>query len=401
MVNPASSGTLSPFTMPTTTRLVAGQPSWTLRSSDVEAAVTVLGGQLGPVTFDRRRRRIQPFSVAPWVEESEARRLPPILRALRGDFFCLPFGANADPYQSERHPLHGETANARWKLVTLESGKSVARLCCRLATRVRPGRVEKVIELRAGQNVVYCRHTISGMRGPMCLGHHAMLRFPDEAGSGVISTSPFALGQVFIQPTERPEQRGYSWLKPAAEFDSLERVPTITGEHADLTRFPARRGFEDLAMILSQPELPFAWTAVTFPRDRFVWFAIKDPRVLRGTIFWISNGGRHYPPWNGRHVNVLGLEDITGYFHLGLAASAQPNPFSRRAFPTTVMLDPATPLAVNYIMAVALAPAGFDRVTTITPLRNGSGVELKAASGRTAAAPLDLAWLGLTDPVEA
>lgn len=387
--------------MPATKRLIAGQSSWTLRSSDVEVAVTEVGGQLGPVTFDRRRRRIQPFSVAPWAEEAEARRLPPILRALRGDFFCLPFGANAEPYRSEQHPLHGETANAKWKLVALQSAKHVTRLCCRLATRVRPGQVEKLIELRAGQNAVYCRHTLSGLGGPMCFGHHAMLRFPDESGSGVISTSPFALGQVFIEPTERPEQRGYSWLKPAAEFDSLERVPTISGECADLTRYPARRGFEDIAMVLSQPDLPFAWTAVTFPQERFVWFALKDPRVLRGTVFWISNGGRHYPPWNGRHVNVMGIEDITGYFHLGLAASARPNPFSRRGFPTTLRLDPASPLAVNYLMAVALVPAGFDRVAAITPLRDGSGVELKAASGRAATAPLDLSWLGLSDTVEA
>jgi hypothetical protein len=232
------------------------------------------------------------------------------------------------------------------------------------------------------------------MRGPVCFGHHAMLRFPDETGSGVLSTSPFALGQVFIEPTERPENRGYSWLKPGAEFASLERVPTITGQPADLTRYPARRGFEDLAMILSQQDLPIAWTAVTFPRERHVWFAIKDPRVLRGTIFWMSNGGRHYPPWDGRHVNVMGIEDVTSYFHLGLAASAQPNPFSRRGFPTTVTLAPQRPLVVNYVMAVALVPAGFDHVAAIVTRADGEGVDLQAASGKTASVPLDLGWLG-------
>jgi len=374
-------------------RLIAGQPSWTLRSSEVEAAVTELAGQLGPVTFDRRRRRIQPFSIAPWAEEPQARALPPILRALRGDFFCLPFGANATPFKSERHPLHGETANAKWKLTNLETTKELSRLRCHLDTRVRPGRVEKIIELRSGQNAIYCRHVISGMRGPLCFGHHAMLRFPDEAGSGVISTSPFALGQVFVEPTERPENRGYSWLKPGAEFASLERVPALTGEAADLTRYPARRGFEDLAMILSRPELPFAWVAVTFPGERHVWFAMKDPRVLRGTIFWISNGGRHYPPWDGRHVNVLGIEDVTSYFHLGLAESARPNPFSRRGFPTTATLDPKRPLVVSYLMAVALVPRGFDRVAAIEPGADGDSVELQAMSGKTVSVPLDPGWL--------
>jgi len=81
--------------------------------------------------------------------------------------------------------------------------------------------------------------------------------------------------------------------------------------------YPARRGFDDLVMLSADPDLPFAWNAVTFPAQRYVWFSLRDPRVLRHTIFWISNGGRHYAPWNGRHTGVLGLEDITSYFHMG------------------------------------------------------------------------------------
>jgi hypothetical protein len=120
---------------------------------------------------------------------------------------------------------------------------------------------------------------------------------------------------------------------------------------------------------------------------------MKDPRVLRGTIFWISNGGRHYPPWDGRHVNVLGIEDVTSYFHLGLAESARPNPFSRRGFPTTATLDPKRPLVVSYLMAVALVPRGFDRVAAIEPGADGDSVELQAMSGKTVSVPLDPGWL--------
>ena len=32
----------------------------------------------------------------------------------------------------------------------------------------------------------------------------------------------------------------------------------------------------------------------------------------------IVNGGRHYPPWNGRHVNVLGVEEQTAKSVAGL-----------------------------------------------------------------------------------
>ncbi|MDQ3815760.1 MAG: hypothetical protein M3347_17750 [Armatimonadota bacterium] len=372
---------------------ILGQPSWRLASDEVEAYVTEIGGHLGPVTFDRQKRRIQPYSVAPWAEEKLGPEIPPILKALRGDFFCLPFGGNEKPFRGERHLPHGESANARWKFESLERVGERTCLHLSLNTQVRPGHIDKRISLVAGHNAVYSQHIISGMSGPMNLGHHATLRFPDEPGSGVISSSPFVYGQVFVEPTELPEKRGYSMLEPGAEFDTLERVPTITGEETDLSRYPARRGFEDIAMIVADAAQPFAWTAVTFPRQRFVWFALKDPRVLRETVFWLSNGGRHYPPWNGRHVNVMGLEEVTAYFHHGLAESARPNPLTEKGFPTTVRLHPQQPLVVNYIMAVATIPAGFDRVAAIEPNEDKNAVVLRASSGKTVRTALDVSFI--------
>ena len=121
-------------------KIILGQPSWRLASDRVEAFVTQLGGHLAPVTFDRRGRKIAPYSVAPWAEEKLDRKMPAILRALRGDFFCLPFGGNAAPFRGEKHPMHGETANAKWRLEAEESnGAGRHRLHLSLKTRVRPG----------------------------------------------------------------------------------------------------------------------------------------------------------------------------------------------------------------------------------------------------------------------
>jgi len=192
---------------------------------------------------------------------------------------------------------------------------------------------------------------------------------------------------------ELPEQGGYSSLKAGAEFRSLAKVPAANGGTADLTRFPARRGFEDLVLLVSEAKAPFAWTAVTFPKERFVWFALKDPRVLRQTVFWLSNGGRHYPPWSGRHVGVMGLEEVTSYFHLGLAESARPNPLSRKEIPTCIRLTPDQPLVVRYIMGVAQVPAGFDRVVSIEPKAQNRGITLRSASGKKTEAALNLDFL--------
>ena len=118
---------------------------------------------------------------------------------------------------------------------------------------MRAGQVDKFITLIPGHNAVYSQHVISQMSGAMNLGHHAMLKFPDRPGSGIISTSRFVYGQVYPEPMENPADRGYSILKPAAPIASLRRVPTITGESADLTRFPARQGFEDIVQLVSDP----------------------------------------------------------------------------------------------------------------------------------------------------
>jgi hypothetical protein len=328
------------------------------------------------------------LGVPPWWKETWPPGTPPILQVLRGDFFCLPFGANATAFRGERHLLHGETANARWRFGGIETGRDRVTLRLTLRTRVRPGRVEKRVSLVHGHNVVYCQHVVSGMRGPMCYGHHAMLRFPDRPGSGVLSCSGFKHGLTPPEPIERPEARGYSLLQPGSQFKDLRRVPTVTGERADLSRFPARRGFEDVALLVTRPRRPFAWVAMTFPTERYVWFALKDADVLRATLLWFSNGGRHYPPWNGRHVNLLGIEDITGYFHYGLAESARANPLTRRGEITCRQLAPDQPLVVNYVMGLALVPAGFDRVARLEPQAGADAVVLTSAAGARVCVPL-------------
>jgi hypothetical protein len=371
--------------------IVHGQPSWSFHSDTVHAHLTQLGGHLGPVTFRLGHRIVAPFSVAPWAEEKIAPDTIDLLRALRGDFFCAPFGGNGRVWKGEQHPTHGQTANGKWQLAAFESAGERLTLHATMDTTIRRGRVDKFVSLIEGHTAVYQRHVLSGMRGPMDVGHHAMVKFPDEPNSGIVSTSRFVHAQVFPDAFEEPANRGYQSLVPGARFTRLDRVSLLSGGYADLTRYPARRGFEDLVMLTADPKLKLAWNAVTFPKQRYVWFALRNPRVLRHTILWISNGGRHYAPWNGRHVDVLGIEDVTAYFHYGLAESAQPNPLSRRGIPTALQLNPKQPTSVSYIVGVAEIPKGFDQVRAIHPVEGG--VELVAASGQRARTSVALNFL--------
>jgi hypothetical protein len=371
-------------------RTIHGASSWRIANDVVDAWLTRDGGHLGPVHFKTVRGVIQPFSVAPWFPRAIAPDMPGVLRNLRGDFFCLPFGGNATPWRGEHHPVHGETAEACWRLVGRVQSNGATELIARLRTQVRPGVITKRVRLVPGQTVLYCSHEIAGMDGPMCLGHHAMLRFPDHAGAGRIACSGFRFGQVLPAQFENPAHGGYSSLRPGAIFRDLRRVPREAGGYADLTRYPAREGFEDLVLLATRSSGPLAWVAVTFPGEGYLWFALKNPKQLVSTLFWHSNGGRHYPPWNGRHRRVLGLEDVTAFFDLGLAASARPNPLSRRGVPTTLTLRPGRPLRIPYVMGVTAIPRGFDTVRRVRFGRDH--IVFVSTSGKTVRQPVNLSF---------
>ena len=375
------------------TQRVLGMESWHLVSSTVEAFLTKTGGHLAPVRFKLGKTVIEPYAIAPWHSEKVDRSTPTILRVMRGDFFCMPFGGNAKAWEGEQHPVHGQTANDPWTLVSLEHEKKATLGHFRMKTKIRPAVVDKEILLRDGQTVVYQRHTIRGGCGPMPMGHHPILSFPEEHGSGIISTSKFVFGQVFPGMFEFPDTGGYQALQPGSEFKSLKKVPTATGSTTDLTHYPARRGFEDLVMMVADKRLPFAWTAVTFARQGYVWFAIRDPKVLRNTILWISNGGRHYAPWNGRHHCAMGIEDVTACFHMGLTESAGKNALTQRGYPTSLMLTPESPTVINYISGVVAIPHGFDHVQTIEASDDQQTLTLTSASGKSVRTSVDVAFL--------
>lgn len=369
-----------------------GQPSWRLQNNVVDARIAVAGGMLAPVTFRLPGgREISPFAVAPWAEEKLTVELPPLLKGLRGDFFCAPFGGNAEPFRGEKHPPHGEPANSNWTFdETTQAGDAVT-FHAHLETRVRRGRIDKRLTLREGHTAVYCEHVLQGYSGPMSIGTHPCVQFPDREGAGHVSVGGWRWGQVLPVEFESPAAKGYASLKIGARFRSLDKVPLANGGWADLTRYPARRGFEDLVMLMGEGRGAFGWSAIAYPEERYAFLQIKNPRVLRHTVLWHSNGGRHMEPWNGRHVNVLGVEEVTANFHLGLAASAKPNAVSKAGYPTTVKLDPRRTLRVAHVLAVVAIPRGFDRVVGVRAV-NG-GVELVARSGKTARAALDLGFV--------
>lgn len=343
------------------------QASWILLSDEVELAVTQLGAHIAPVSFHRQSGSpVQPYYVNPWHGEADADLPAPVLVPLRGDFFCLPFGGNVASFNGESHPPHGEPAGSKWSLVSQVKTRHVTTLEISHHPMVRPGKITKRISLVDGQNIIYTQEILAGFEGAMPLGHHAILKVPEKEGALRVATSPFSFGMTCPALFSDPRNREYQSLAIGRRFTDLKKVPLLWQEptEADLTVFPARRGFTDLLSVFSQSlHGQPAWTTATNLEAGYLWFSLKDPAVLPSTLFWIENGGRHGPPWNGRN-SCLGLEDTCSYFADGLKASCEPNLLNQAGVPTAVTLSPTQPTLINYLQGVARIPEGFEQVAS-------------------------------------
>jgi len=344
--------------------------SFALRSDSVSLAVTEIGGHLSDVVFTLEDgRSINPMHVAPWADEELPQDTPAIIRMLRGDFFCAPFGSS--DLLPDMPFVHGLPANGTWQVTTSRP----ASVDATLGGTVMGATVAKHVELRPCETMIYQRHTMSGGSGRLPIGHHAMLRANHELQLGF---SPWTLALTTPEPDETPPH-GRSLLRNNRAIADLQRAERMDGGTVDLTRFPTPEGYESILMLLADRSPSFAWTAATCADEGWVWFALKDPRVLPQTLIWLSNGGRDYAPWNGRHRRAIGLEEICGYFHLGHAASTTDNPVAASGSPTAVALSPDNPLVVSTLFGIAAVPDGFGRVVDIVP--TDGGVKLTDTAG--------------------
>ena len=343
--------------------VVDGQSVYELKNGNVALFVTETGGHMTALFARAGERLIAPYHTTPWQEEG-LKLNPPILRVLRGDFFCLPFGGNGEAFNGETHLPHGETANGQWEHRGSVTHGDLMQLNLVLETKVRPGKVSKVLTLIAGHPAIYSTHKIEGFAGPAPLGHHATLALPETEGAFRVATSPIRFGLTNPTLFSDPAKREYQSLAIGARFNDLRRVPQLFKDapDADCTRFPARRGYADLLCVVNDGDnrTP-AWTAAVNVEAGYLWFALKDATLLPTTVLWIENGGRHGEPWRGRN-NCLGLEDVCAHFADGLAASARDNTLTKEGVQTAVQLHADRPTSVHYIQGAVTTPPGFEVV---------------------------------------
>jgi hypothetical protein len=315
------------------------------------AELQCLGAMLAPVVFSAPGQAdFAPMQVAPWADEPGAEVLPGILRRLRGEWPCVPFGATDCPPElpSGWQPKaagdswgHGYGVNHDWTWLPPTDASVLALTITtpdgtRLVRRVRAIVDAPALELELVVEVSAPR------RWPIAL--HPTLRL--DAGRVALHV-PHA-GKGITYPV--PANPGVSLLAPNQTFDHLNAVPRADGSVADLAHYPQTIDSEELLQLqdISGPVtmhyLDAGW-ALTLDWDR---------ALLPDLMLWVSHRGRRHAPWNGRHW-ALGLEPLNGVFDLGrVATPPAEHPLADHA---GIALVPGVPWVLRYRIAAQPRPA--------------------------------------------
>lgn len=363
-----------------------------LSTNGISVDVTPLGGMLSGLEIVRDGHRIRPLHRAPWVGSHEAmpEGAAPHLAVLEGDFFCAPFGATDEPGV----PAHGWPANGHWRQAAAErAGDGAVTGVWQLDEAVRGARVEKRVTLRPSHPLVYQEHRLSGGEGAVPIAHHAMIRVP---GGARLSFSPKDFGETPGQGLETDPARGRGLLAYPQRFAGLDAVALAAGGSVDARTYPFADGHEDFLTLFDPPDATVGWSAAVVAPDPeareggFVFFAVKDAGLLPQTSLWMSNGGRDYPPWDGRHRAVLGIEESCSLFGDGRLAAAAPNRLSAEGYRTAVPLGGE--VAVRYALGAVPLPEGWSEVAEI--LFAEAALTLVDVSGARLALPFDGGFFG-------
>ena len=365
-----------------------GERFHTIRAEGIAVTIDLAVGHLRALEIEAGGRRLTPLYTAPWVDDpaiADDETIPPNLRALSGDFFCAPFGGSDE----DGVPSHGFPANSRWDHLETRAhpgGGALARYA--LEKRVRGARLVKEIALRDGHPFVYQRHIFEGGAGTISVASHPMTKF---ATRGRLAFSPKAYAETPAQPLEPDPARGRYALAYPTRFTDLGQAPLRDGGTTDLRAYPIASRHEDFVMLVEAPGNRLGWAAAIRDDAADIVLSLKNPRDLPVTMLWFSNGGRDYPPWNGRNVGVLGIEEGRAYSAHGYAASAAPNPLSEAGVPTVLQLRPGGSAQVRHVVGGLPLPDGFAEISSVTAEANV--LRLRSSSGAVQSAPFDAAFL--------
>lgn len=322
-------------------------------------SVQRLGAMLAPARFDLPGgRSIEPMHMPPWAADTLPEALPPILRGLRGEWPCVPFGADepeslAPRWQAsmghrsplpENPPPHGESSNDEWDW--LDSGDD--HLCLKLTYPPAHPIAWVEREIVPDPDAPAINLSLRVMPRTDCrlpMGLHPTFALPATVGKAHL-TAPKA---DHIRSYPGSLEPGAEIFAPDAVFHDLKQAPAHAGGTLDASRLPFKAPGEDLLQLVGVEEGCVALENHQLGyRVTLTWNAEHFPSLL----IWYSNRGRQHPPWNGRHT-ALGLEPICSAFDLGAAVANHDNPIAASGVLTSLALRAGAPFQTRYTITVS------------------------------------------------
>jgi hypothetical protein len=327
--------------------------NWEFGSAEVQS----LGGMLGPVTFRLGdERELEIMHVAPWAGTTNAAGLPGLLRRMRGEWPCLPFGRSDTPVglppgwnakTADDSWDHGYAAHHRW--TCLEADSESVRLGIDYPAASPIVRMERLIRVEPHSPALNISLSVWSRRpARLPIGLHPTFRLPAMPGRVKVM-----LGRhdgVYSYPTGVPG--AVSRLIPDQRSASLAALAGIDGPF-DLEHLPVAMPTEELMQVRAiaagheskADNAPFALHYLDYDACVGMWW---DTAQLPDLMLWISNGGRINYPWMSRHL-AIGAEPINSLFDLGRVATAPAgHPLADRL---GVALSPDQPWQTSYRIA--------------------------------------------------
>jgi hypothetical protein len=325
--------------------------------------VQSLGAMLAPVRFDLPSgQSVEPFYVAPWSQDgslsaAELTALPGILQRLRGEWPCVPFGADEpvsllgdwhrrlgqpSPLPPDAPP-HGPSSNTHWSW--LESGPDSLSMALDYPSDHPIARVEReIIPDHATSAVDLVLRVIPRRACRLPIGLHPTFALPHQVGAASV-TVPSAAHMLSYPGSLEP---GSEVFAPDKVFSSLAEAPAYGGGTLDASSVPFEAAGEDLVQLVGVKN---GYAALENRqagyRVSLEWEVEHFPNLL----LWFSNRGRQQAPWFGRNV-ALGMEPICSAFDLGAGMSCGSNPISDFGVSTARPFEPREVFETRYRIAV-------------------------------------------------
>jgi len=315
-----------------------------------------LGAMLAPVEFRLADgRSVEPLHVAPWADEPGTEALPGILRRLRGEWPCVPFGysvpndgwptewATVMGSAGEDEEVHGHSSNHEWNWQE-DDGHSL-RLSLNYPQSSPVMRVERLISPDPGAPAIDLTFRVI-VRRPCRLpvGLHPVFRLPPEPGDAHLELGAFRVGHTYPHDVE-PGKAAFAANRC---FRDLAAVPARAGGNIDASTLPLEMDTEELLQIEGLDGRVALSNLAERYRAELTW----DTRHFPSLLLWMSNRGRTAAPWNGRHL-AIGIEPICSPFGLGPATALADNPIALSGVPTAQDMSPDTPFETHYRIAAS------------------------------------------------